>query len=82
MILNCSCVNKGQDAIHGGNKRVHNPTQKGGKTGTPVYRCTGCSKERTAGEARLMFKDTSVAASPSAKKRRSAKQIRSVSKRH
>lgn len=77
MIMHCSCVSK-QDALHGKGRRVHNATEKSG-----VYRCTQCSREHSESEARMLVHvDVPTAKSASAKKRRGAKQVRSLSKRH
>lgn len=36
-----------QDARYGKDMRVMNPTQKGGNTGTVIYRCTVCGSEQS-----------------------------------
>ncbi|MDD4081825.1 MAG: hypothetical protein PHD05_00425 [Sphaerochaetaceae bacterium] len=46
MVLKCTCDHEFQDKEHGEKQRVHNPTLKG-KTGSIIYRCTVCGKERT-----------------------------------
>ena len=47
MIVNCSCPNKGQDELHGKNRRVAN--KFAAKSGNG-YRCSVCEKEHTVSE--------------------------------
>lgn len=49
MILPCKCENAGQDKLHGNKRRVFNKTSKETNL-KPVWRCTVCANEKTAGE--------------------------------
>ena len=41
-ILNCTCKNAGQDALHGAGRRVMNETAK-----ENTFRCTSCGYEKS-----------------------------------
>ncbi|NVZ07984.1 hypothetical protein HW932_01755 [Allochromatium humboldtianum] len=45
----CTCKHPQQDALHGPQMRVHNPTRKATKPEQPpVVRCSVCGTERNA----------------------------------
>lgn len=48
MILRCTCEHPQQDAIHGTQMRVHNPTHKSKDPRRLTMRCTVCNAERDA----------------------------------
>lgn len=45
-IVNCICDHKGQDELHGKNRRVANLLD-GGKSPKKTYKCTVCGREHT-----------------------------------
>jgi len=49
-IVKCTCVNTGQDKIHGKGNRVANETSKA-PVGKITVRCTVCLKKHIIGES-------------------------------
>lgn len=43
-VIQCKCVNKGQDKLHGKGKRVMNSTNKKFSDNSHDYRCTVCKE--------------------------------------
>lgn len=44
-VASCSCAHPGQDALYGSSLRVFN--KRMGKSGSDMWRCTVCKKERS-----------------------------------